>query len=102
MARPAAFASAAPVPRTRLQRYYLYQVKPDEIRPSRYAAEFVFRSIWNVAGLVAGGVLAVVLWRTIEPIQTRILCSAAAFILLFFGGLAIGIRKEYRQEDEEH
>ncbi len=62
--------------------------------------QFIFRSPWNVAGLILSFVVAYAICDFVEPIQLRIVLAAISCVLIFFGCVAIGIKREYRKEDE--
>jgi hypothetical protein len=62
--------------------------------------KFILRSPWNVAGLILAFVVAYAICDFVEPIQLRIVLAAMSYVLIFFGFIAIGIKREYRQEEE--
>ena len=62
---------------------------------------FLFRSKWNVVGLILGFVVAYAIWHFVEQIQLRIVLAAISYILIFFGFMAIGIKSEYEKEDQD-
>ena len=76
-------------------------MRPDETRPMAYLFEFVFRSKWNVVGLMLGIVVASAIWHFVEPIREKIVLAVISFVLIFFGCMAIGIKREYQEEDRD-
>lgn len=75
-------------------------MQPDDESPLAYLLEFLFRSQWNVVGLILGFLVAYAIWHFVEPIQVRIVLAAISYVLIFFGFMAIGIKKEYQKEDQ--
>lgn len=61
---------------------------------------FLFRSKWNVVGLLVGFALAYGIGWVVESVKLRIVLVALVFMASFFGFMAVGIRKECRGEDE--
>ena len=69
-------------------------------RGARDLAYFVLRSPWNVIGFALAFAGSAAIWHWVEAIQLKMVLAAACWILLFFGCVAIGIKREYREEDE--
>ena len=76
-------------------------MRPDEIRAMAYLFQFVFRSKWNVMGLLLGIAVAYAIWHFVEPIREKIVLAVISFVFIFFGCMAIGIKREYQKEDRD-
>jgi len=57
-------------------------MRPNEINPLAYLIEFVFRSKWNVVGLILGFVVAYAIWHFVEPIREKIVLAVMSYILI--------------------
>ena len=62
--------------------------------------EFLFRSKWNVVGILGGFGSSCMILEFIEPVRLKLVCAVPAFVRIFFGFMAVGLLKEYREENE--